>query len=63
MLLFVLLPNFAHFESLTLALKSGLNVFAEKPMAMNGIECELMLSKRYENISLVGYCRRFNGNL
>lgn len=33
------LPNFLHFESIQLALETGLNVFTEKPMAYTVKEC------------------------
>src|SRR5208337_1507361 len=33
-------PNFLHFDTINLALKNGLNVFAEKPLAINVHQCE-----------------------
>ncbi|MHA1267708.1 MAG: Gfo/Idh/MocA family protein [Candidatus Helarchaeota archaeon] len=34
------LPNFLHYDSIKLSLESGLNVFIEKPMAINIDECK-----------------------
>lgn len=34
------LPNFLHFNAIQLSLEAGLNVFAEKPLALNVEECE-----------------------
>lgn len=33
-------PNFLHFETIKLALENGLNVFAEKPLAVNVKQCK-----------------------
>jgi len=52
-------PIFLHKMMIEYAMKHNLHIFVEKPMAMNEMECQLLLSKRFENISLVGYCRRF----
>ena len=34
------LPNYLHFNAIQLSLEAGLNVFAEKPLALNVKECE-----------------------
>lgn len=52
-------PVFLHKTMIESALEHNLHIFVEKPLAMNGEECQLLLSKRFENKSLVGYCRRF----
>jgi len=36
-----------------------LNIFVEKPLALNGKECRSILSKSFTKKSQVGYCRRF----
>lgn len=36
----VSVPNFLHFEVIQLSLEAGLNVFAEKPLALNVAQCE-----------------------
>jgi myo-inositol 2-dehydrogenase/D-chiro-inositol 1-dehydrogenase len=33
-------PNFLHFDAIQLSLEAGLNVFAEKPLALNVAQCE-----------------------
>jgi predicted dehydrogenase len=55
------LPNFLHFESIRLALESGLHVFTEKPMA-----CSMKESKEIARLAqksgtklMVGHCFRF----
>jgi predicted dehydrogenase len=55
------LPNFAHFESVKLALESGLNVFAEKPMASTVDDCKeiVRLVKKSGRKLMVGHCVRF----
>lgn len=52
-------PIFLHKMMIEYAMERNLHIFIEKPMVMNEKECQLLLSKRLENISLVGYCRRF----
>ena len=37
------LPNFLHYDSIKLALESGLNVFVEKPMVNSITECEKII--------------------
>lgn len=55
------LPNFMHFESIRLALESGLNVFAEKPMAITVGDCKeivRLVSKSGRKL-MVGHCMRY----
>ena len=55
------LPNFVHFESVQLALESGLHVFAEKPMANTVEECReiVRLVEKSGKKLMVGHCMRF----
>jgi len=55
------LPNFMHFESIKLALESGLNVFAEKPLAPTVAECGeiVQLAARSGRKVMVGHVMRF----
>jgi UDP-N-acetylglucosamine 3-dehydrogenase len=55
------LPNYLHFENIQLALKYGLNVFVEKPMANTIEECrEIMkLSEKSGKKLMIGHCMRF----
>jgi len=55
------LPNFMHFESVKLALESGLNVFAEKPMANTVDECReiVRLVDNSGRKFMMGHCMRF----
>jgi len=55
------LPNFLHFESIQLALESGFNVFAEKPMARNVKECSeiVRLVEKSGRKLMVGHVMRF----
>lgn len=52
-------PVFLHKMMIEYAMERNLHIFIEKPMVMNKIECNKLLNKKFENISLVGYCRRF----
>jgi predicted dehydrogenase len=52
-------PLFLHKMMIESAMEHNLHIFVEKPMAMNENECQLIFRKRFENTSLVGYCRRF----
>jgi len=55
------LPNFLHYESTMMALKSGLNVFVEKPMAVN-VKESLEIAELAEKTGtkfMVGHCMRF----
>jgi len=55
------LPNFMHFESIQLALESGLNVFAEKPLANTVEECREILKEIQKSGRqfMVGHVLRF----
>ncbi|VVB59238.1 UDP-N-acetylglucosamine 3-dehydrogenase [uncultured archaeon] len=52
-------PVFLHKMMVECAMEHNLHIFVEKPLAMNTEECQILLSKRFECKSLVGYCRRF----
>ena len=55
------LPNFLHFEAIQLALETGLNVFAEKPMANTVRECRRIVNlvERSGKLFMVGHNFRF----
>jgi UDP-N-acetylglucosamine 3-dehydrogenase len=55
------LPNFLHFESINIALEAGLNVFIEKPLAVNAAECrEIMrLVEKSGKTVMPGHSMRF----
>jgi len=55
------LPNYLHFESIKLALESGLDVFIEKPLANTVKECREIakLVKKSGCKLMVGHCFRF----
>jgi len=52
-------PVFLHKKMIKNALNHNTHVFVEKPLAINGKECQSLLSKSYKNKTMVGYCRRF----
>lgn len=52
-------PVFLHKDMIEDAISQGLNVFVEKPLALNSEECNSILNKKNHVINLVGYCRRF----
>ncbi|MFA0832418.1 MAG: Gfo/Idh/MocA family protein [Methanobacterium formicicum] len=52
-------PVFLHKNMIDNALDYDLNVFVEKPLALNGNECESILHKKQNQKTAVGYCRRF----
>lgn len=54
-------PVFLHKRMIEDAIDKEVNIFVEKPLALNFSECKSLLSKRHEHKSLVGYCRRFMG--
>jgi len=54
-------PVFLHKPIIELSLERGLNVFVEKPMAMNGAECQDLLRRVKNSRTMVGYCRRYMG--
>lgn len=55
-------PNYLHATQALVALKAGLHVMVEKPMAMNAEEAETMMeaSEKYKGILMVAHCWRFN---
>lgn len=55
-------PNFLHASQAIAALKAGVPVMVEKPMAMNAIESEQMLeaSLKSDKVLMVGHCWRFD---
>jgi len=54
-------PVFLHKGMIIDAMEYNLNIFVEKPLAISGDECRMILSNKYENKTMVGYCRRFMG--
>lgn len=54
-------PVFLHGNMIEDAIDNELNIFVEKPLALNSEECRSILTKRNGFKSLVGYCRRFMG--
>jgi predicted dehydrogenase len=52
-------PVFLHYPMIEAAMKHNLNIFVEKPLALNSKECSSILSKNFAKKSQVGYCRRF----
>jgi 1,5-anhydro-D-fructose reductase (1,5-anhydro-D-mannitol-forming) len=57
----ITLPTYLHAEYTRMALKAGVNVLCEKPMALNPAECESMVSAARESGKAlqVGHCIRF----
>lgn len=55
------LPNFLHFDSMKLAVESGINVFVEKPLAKNVAEGKEIvdLARRNNSKVMVGHQLRF----
>lgn len=58
----ICLPTYLHTEFIIDMLKRGYHVFCEKPMALNTIECERILteSKKAKGKLMVGHCLRFS---
>lgn len=54
-------PVFLHKVMVENALDQGINIFVEKPLALNSDECVSILNKKNDFKTLVGYCRRFMG--
>ena len=61
---FILLPNFLHYNAVKGALKNDLHVFCEKPMGLNPAEsAELVkMAEKKDLILAVGYNRRLEEN-
>jgi predicted dehydrogenase len=57
----ITLPTYLHCEYTLKALKSGLNVLCEKPMALTAQECEKMsaAAQKSKRILQIGHCIRF----
>lgn len=57
----VTLPTYLHAEYSCLALRAGVNVLCEKPMALDGAECDSMVTAAEESGKLlqIGHCIRF----
>jgi 1,5-anhydro-D-fructose reductase (1,5-anhydro-D-mannitol-forming) len=57
----ITLPTFLHAEYSRMALKAGVNVLCEKPMALDVAECEGMVAAAHENGKKlqIGHCIRF----
>jgi len=57
----ITLPTYLHPETSTKALKAGVNVLCEKPMALTSKDCEGMIAaaKSSEKILQIGHCVRF----
>ena len=55
-------PNYLHAPETITALKAGVHVMVEKPMAMNAVEAEAMLaaSRQSDALLLVAHCWRFD---
>ncbi len=58
----VCLPTFLHKDSVIKALKKGINVIVEKPMALSSEECAEMIEAAEESDAkfMVGHCVRFS---
>ncbi len=52
-------PVFLHKIMIENALNHNMHVFVEKPLVLNGKECQSLLRKSSNNKTMVGYCRRF----
>ena len=52
-------PVFLHKKIIENSMKYNHNIFVEKPLAINAIECKSLLNKQYKSKTMVGYCRRF----
>ncbi len=57
----ITLPTFLHADYSIKALAAGVNVFCEKPMALNVEDCERMIAeaKRSGKVMQIGHCVRF----
>jgi len=57
----ITLPTYLHTDCTIKALKAGVNVFCEKPMALNVEDCERMIAetRRSGKILQIGHCVRF----
>ena len=57
----ITLPTYLHPDNSIKALEAGVNVLCEKPMALNGEECERMIAaaKSSGKVMQIGHCVRF----
>ncbi|OGV58194.1 MAG: hypothetical protein A2X49_03245 [Lentisphaerae bacterium GWF2_52_8] len=56
-------PNYAHAPNTIAALRAGVHVIVEKPMAMNAVEAQKMIdaAKKYGRKLIIGFQWRFDG--
>ena len=54
-------PVFLHKSMIEDSIEKEINIFVEKPLAIDFEECKSILKKKNEYKTLVGYCRRFMG--
>lgn len=54
-------PNFLHLDTISLSLEAGINVFVEKPLAVNVQECKEVVKKVEASGKkfMIGHCYRF----
>src|SRR4030042_150502 len=57
---FVLSPNFTHFDILKIALENGIHVFSEKPLTINRSQIEYLSKIKTRSIMRIGYTLVFN---
>ena len=57
----ITLPTYLHAEYTLMALKAGVNVLCEKPMALGAAECErmIMAARQSGKLLQIGHCIRF----
>lgn len=57
----VIVPTYMHCEITCKCLEHGINVFCEKPMALNLEQCQKMIdtAKKYDKRLMIGQCLRF----
>lgn len=60
--IFVLTPNYSHYEITMAALEAGKHVMCEKPITVNyALSCEMAeQAKKYDKILNIGVCNRYN---
>jgi predicted dehydrogenase len=52
-------PVFLHKSMIESAIEQEINIFVEKPLALNSDECNSILNKNNEHKTSVGFCKRF----
>src|SRR4030042_2200826 len=57
---FILSPNFTHFDILKIALENDIHVFSEKPLTINRSQIEYLSKIKTRSIMRVGYTLVFN---